>query len=49
MEIVLRAMKKGYKIEEVPIVFVERLFGESKFGAGEVQKYLYGVYRLMWI
>lgn len=49
MEIILRASKKGYKIAEVPIVFVERLFGDSKFDQNEVKKYLLGVWKLMWV
>lgn len=48
MEIVLRAQNKGYKVEEVPIVFVERIYGESKFSQSEVKNYLLGVWRLMW-
>lgn len=48
MEIILRAAHKGYKIEEVPIIFVERIFGESKFSSKEVKNYLRGVFNLMW-
>jgi len=33
----------GYNIEEVPITFVDRIFGESKLGAGEIVSYLQGV------
>ena len=32
----------GYKIEEVPITFVDRIYGESKIGAGEIVAYLQG-------
>lgn len=46
MEILIRAGKKGYKVEEVPIVFVDRLFGSSKLGANEIKIYLKGVYKL---
>lgn len=43
MEIIIRARRYGYTVEEVifnkllkvPIVFVERIFGESKLGASE--------------
>lgn len=49
MEIILRASKQGFKIAEVPIVFVERLFGASKFDKNEVKKYLLGVWKLMWV
>lgn len=43
MEIIVRAQYLGYKIEEVPITFVDRIFGESKLGAGEIVSYLQGV------
>ena len=36
MEMIVRARSKGMKIGEVPIVFVDRIFGESKLGMGEV-------------
>ncbi|KHG01082.1 Dolichol-phosphate mannosyltransferase [Gossypium arboreum] len=32
MEMIVRASKKGYHIEEVPITFVDRVFGSSKLG-----------------
>jgi len=48
MEIILRAAHQGYKIEEVTIIFVERIFGESKFTSKEVKNYLRGVWNLMW-
>jgi len=40
MEIIIRAKEKGYKIAEVPIVFVDRFYGESKLGATEIVSYL---------
>ena len=43
MEIIVRAQYMGYKIEEVPITFVDRIFGESKLGAGEILAYLQGL------
>lgn len=43
MEIIVRAQYLGYKIEEVPITFVDRIYGESKLGAGEIVSYLQGV------
>lgn len=39
-------MRKKLKVVEVPIIFVDRLFGESKLGAGEVLIYLRGVAQL---
>ena len=32
MEICVRAKRMGLRIEEVPIIFVDRLFGKSKLG-----------------
>lgn len=46
MEILVRAMRRKLKVEELPIVFVDRLFGESKLGANEVLIYLRGVLQL---
>lgn len=43
MEILVRATRKKMKVEEVPIVFVDRLFGESKLAPNEVLIYLKGV------
>lgn len=36
----MRAQHKGYSVAEVPIVFVDRIYGESKLGAGEIVSYL---------
>ncbi|KAL4466042.1 hypothetical protein ABPG74_004279 [Tetrahymena malaccensis] len=46
MEILIRAQGYNYKIEEVPIIFVDRVFGESKLGANEINIYLKGVWKL---
>lgn len=46
MEIVVRAQYMGFKISEVPIVFVDRLFGDSKLGANEFITFLKGLLRL---
>ncbi len=43
IEIIVRAQYLGCSIEEVPITFVDRIFGESKLGAGEILSYLKGV------
>ena len=40
MEVIVRAIQKGYKVEEMPIIFVDRLYGESKLGANEIISYL---------
>ena len=42
MEIIVRAQYMGYSIEEVPITFVDRIFGDSKIGANEIVGYLQG-------
>ena len=39
MEIVIRAVYKGYRVEEVPITFVDRVMGKSKLGMGEILIY----------
>lgn len=43
MEMMFRAKKMGYKVGEVPITFVDRLYGESKLGAQEIIGYLQGL------
>ena len=43
MEIIVRAQYMGHTIEEVPITFVDRIFGESKLGAGEILAYMQGL------
>ena len=46
MEIIVRAREKGYTIAEVPITFVDRIYGESKLGANEIISYLKGLWTL---
>ncbi|KAL9189256.1 hypothetical protein ACHAXT_011746 [Thalassiosira profunda] len=46
MEILVRAHKAGLKIGEVPITFVDRIYGESKLGANEILLYLRGLLHL---
>jgi dolichol-phosphate mannosyltransferase len=46
MEMMVRARSKGYTIGEVPISFVDRLYGDSKLGGDEVVQYLKGVWTL---
>ena len=46
MEILCRAKEMGLRVEEVPIVFVERVYQETKFSGGEIKGFLYGVGRL---
>lgn len=46
MEVIVRAKQKGYSVEEVPIIFVDRLYGESKLGPMEIVSYLKGLWNL---
>ncbi|KIY51182.1 glycosyltransferase family 2 protein [Fistulina hepatica ATCC 64428] len=46
MEMMVRARALGYTIGEVPITFVDRIFGESKLGADEIVQYAKGVWGL---
>lgn len=46
MEMMVRARALGYIVGEVPITFVDRIFGESKLGADEIVGYLKGVWSL---
>lgn len=39
----MRARQLKYTIGEVPITFVDRVFGESKLGAEEIVGYLKGL------
>lgn len=43
MEMMVRARKMGAKIAEVPIVFVDRLYGYSKLGGAEIWMFLKGL------
>jgi len=43
MEVIVRSEKMGFKVREVPISFVDRIYGASKLGAGEIVQYLEGV------
>eukprot|EP00898_Chlorokybus_atmophyticus_P003719 jgi/Chlat1/4348/Chrsp29S04499 len=46
MEIIVRARTGGYKIGEVPITFVDRVYGTSKLGGMEVYEFAKGVLKL---
>ncbi|KAJ0965872.1 hypothetical protein J5N97_027010 [Dioscorea zingiberensis] len=47
MEMIVRASRKGYHIEEVPISFVDRVYGSSKLGGSEIMEYLKGLIYLL--
>lgn len=46
MEMMIRARQLGFTIGEVPITFVDRVFGASKLGGQEIVSYLKGVLNL---
>ncbi|KAG9050347.1 dolichol-P-mannose synthesis [Tulasnella sp. UAMH 9824] len=46
MEMMARARAMGYTVGEVPITFVDRIFGESKLGADEIVGFAKGVWAL---
>jgi dolichol-phosphate mannosyltransferase len=46
MEMMVRARSLGYTVGEVPITFVDRLFGTSNLDTGEVVQYAKGVWTL---
>jgi dolichol-phosphate mannosyltransferase len=46
MEVIVRAKQQGYMIAEVPIIFVDRIYGESKLGANEIISYIKGLWAL---
>ncbi|XP_032827010.1 dolichol-phosphate mannosyltransferase subunit 1 isoform X1 [Petromyzon marinus] len=46
MEMIVRARQLGLSVGEVPITFVDRLYGESKLGGNEIVSYLQGLYTL---
>ncbi len=48
IEMKFAAWKLGFKIEEVPITFKDRKFGDSKMNKGIVKEGILGVLRLRW-
>lgn len=48
MEIIVRARSLGYTVGEVPITFVDRIYGESKLSGNEIVGYAKGVGSLWW-
>ncbi len=48
IEMKFTAYKCGFKIKEVPVVFVNRVLGESKMSGGIFGEALFGVLRLRW-
>lgn len=48
VEMKFRAYKKGFKIVEVPIIFTNRINGESKMNGGIIGEAVFGVLNLKW-
>lgn len=48
MEMMVRAKAMGLKVEECPITFVDRVYGESKLGGEEIVEYVKGLLWLWW-
>jgi len=46
MEMMVRAKANKFSVAEVPIAFVDRLYGESKLGGDEIVEYAKGVFNL---
>ena len=46
MEMMVRAKGMGFRVAEVPISFVDRVYGESKLGGDEIVEYAKGVLSL---
>lgn len=42
----LSARALGYSVAEVPISFVDRIYGDSKLGGDEIVEYAKGVFNL---
>eukprot|EP00560_Eucampia_antarctica_P000264 CAMPEP_0197837966 /NCGR_PEP_ID=MMETSP1437-20131217/33939_1 /TAXON_ID=49252 ORGANISM="Eucampia antarctica, Strain CCMP1452" /NCGR_SAMPLE_ID=MMETSP1437 /ASSEMBLY_ACC=CAM_ASM_001096 /LENGTH=236 /DNA_ID=CAMNT_0043445459 /DNA_START=155 /DNA_END=865 /DNA_ORIENTATION=+ len=47
MEILVHAKKENIFIGEVPITFVDRIYGESKLGSNEIIMYIKGLLQLL--
>jgi dolichol-phosphate mannosyltransferase len=46
MELIVLAKSMGYTVAEVPITFVDRVYGDSKLGGDEIIQYATGVLNL---
>lgn len=46
MEMIVRAKTSKLKVGEVPITFVDRLYGDSKLGGSEIISYAKGIWSL---
>lgn len=48
VEMKYRAFRKGFRIVEVPIIFTNRILGESKMNGGIISEAVFGVLNLRW-
>ena len=48
VEMKYRVFKKGLKIVEVPIIFTNRMLGESKMNGGIIGEAVFGILNLRW-
>lgn len=48
MEMAVRAKALGYKVDEIPITFVDRFYGESKLGGSEIFQFVKGLLYLFY-
>jgi dolichol-phosphate mannosyltransferase len=48
IEMSFRAWKRGYRIAEIPILFVDRTEGTSKMSGSIVREAIWMVWRLRW-
>jgi dolichol-phosphate mannosyltransferase len=49
IEMSMRAWKRGYRIGEIPIVFVDRTTGESKMSKRIIREAVWRVWKLRWL
>ena len=49
IEMSFRAWKKGFRLKEIPIMFVDRDIGESKMSKRIVREAVWRVWRLRWL
>jgi dolichol-phosphate mannosyltransferase len=49
IEMSYRAWKKGFRLGEIPIMFVDRDVGESKMSKAIVREAVWRVWRLRWL
>jgi dolichol-phosphate mannosyltransferase len=40
------ALKNGFKVKEIPITFIDRLYGESKMSTGIFKEAFWGVWKM---